>query len=76
MDHCQEDEEIKIIKNATDEIDIEDAKGLQLEYYHLRESGELDSLSHGRKRKLREANALYQKYIRLKEELTMLLGTY
>ena len=76
MDHRREGEEIKIIKNATDEIDIEDAKRLRLEYYRLRESGELDSLSHGRKRKLREANTLYQKYIRLKEELAMLLGTY
>ena len=55
-----------------DEIDIEDAKRLQLEYKCLCMSGELGSLSHGRKRKLREANA----YNILKEKLTMLLGTY
>ena len=77
MDHYRrEEEEIKIIKNAVDKIDIEDAKRLRLEYNRLRESGELGSLSHGRKRKLREAHALYQKYIRLNEKLTMLLGTY
>ena len=29
MDHRREEEEIKIIKNATDEIDIEDAKRLR-----------------------------------------------
>ena len=55
-----------------DEIDIEDAKRLQLEYNCLCMSGELGSLSHGRKRKLREANALCRKYDRLKEKLTML----
>ena len=44
----------------------------------LCENGELGSLSHGRKRKLREANdnALCQKYKRLKEKLTILVGTY
>ena len=76
MNDCREEEDTKIIKNAMDEIDIEDAKRLWLEYKRLCESGELGSLSHGRKRKLREANALYQKYIRLNEKLTMLLGTY
>ena len=76
MNHCREEEEIKIIKNAMDEIDIGDAKRLRLEYNRLCENGELGSLSHGRKRKLREANALCQKYKRLKEKLTMLVGTY
>ena len=65
-------EETKIIQNTMDEIDIEDAKRLRLEYIRLCKSGELDSLSHGRKRKLREANA----YNILKGKLTMLLGTY
>ena len=76
MNHRREEEEIKKIKNAMDKIDIEDAKRLRLECNRLCESGGLGSLSHGRKRKLREANALYQKYIRLNEKLTMLLGTY
>ena len=76
MNHGREEEETKIIKNAMEEIDIEDAKPLRLEYNRLSESGELCSLSHGRKRKLREANALFQKYKRLKEKLTMLVGTY
>ena len=76
MDHRREEEEIKKIKNAMDEIDIEDAKWLRLEYDRLRESGELGSVSDSRKRKLREANALYRKYTRLNEKLMMLLGTY
>ena len=75
MNDCREEEDTKIIKNAMDEIDIEDAKRLWLEYKRLCESGELGSLSHGRKRKLREAKALCDKYNRLNEELTMLLGT-
>ena len=61
MNDCREEEDTKIIKNAMDEIDIEDAKRLWLEYKRLCESGELGSLSHGRKRNLREANALCQK---------------
>ena len=76
MNDRREEEDTKIIKNAMDEIDIEDAKRLRSEYNHLCENGELGSLSHGRKRKLREANALCQKYKRLKEKLTMLVGTY
>ena len=75
MNHRREEEDTKIIKNAMEEIDIEDAKRLRLEYNCLCESGELGSLSHGRRRKLREANALCQKYKRLNKELTMLLGT-
>ena len=44
--HRREEEETKIIKNAMEEIDIEDAKRLRLEYKRLCESGELGSLSH------------------------------
>lgn len=76
MNDCREEEDTKIIKNAMDEIDIEDAKRLWLEYKRLCESGELGSLSHGRKRKLREAKALCDKYDSLNEELRMLLSTY
>jgi len=65
--HRREEEDTKIIKNAMGEIDIEDAKRLRLEYNRLSESGELGSLSHGRKRKLREAIALFQKYKRFKK---------
>ena len=46
MNHRREEEETKIIKNAMDEIDIEGAKRLRLEYKRLCESGELGSLSH------------------------------
>jgi len=74
--HRREEEETKIIKNAMEEIDIEDAKRLRLEYKRLCESGELGSLSHGKKRKLREANAVCVKYDSLKEKLTRLVGTY
>ena len=65
----RDEEETKIIQNTMDEIDIEDAKRLRLEYNRLCKSGEL---SHGMKRQLREANA----YNILKGKLTMLLGTY
>ena len=75
MNHRREEEETKIIKNAIDEIVIEDSKWLRLEYNRLCETGELGLLSHGRKRKLREAKALCDKYKRLNEESTMLLGT-
>ena len=42
----RDEEETKITKNAMDEIDIEDAKRLRLEYNRLCKSGELGSLSH------------------------------
>ena len=76
MNHRREGRKIKRIKNAMDNIDIEDAKRLRLECNRLCENGELGSLSHGRKSKLRLTNALCQKYKRLKEKLTMLVGTY
>ena len=72
----RDEEETKIIQNTMDKIDIEDAQRLWLEYIRLCKSGELGSLSHGKKRKLREANAVCVKYDSLKEKLTRLVGTY
>jgi len=68
----REEEETKIIKNAIEEIDIETAMRLRLDFLSVRESGELGLISHDRKRKPTEV--LCNMHNSLNEELALLLG--